>query len=75
MGFIICFCKNINNILASEKNNITFQGGCFTNWTVSHFLLCFFTGFLCQNNLKLVVFLSILWEIIELNVEYDNQCL
>jgi hypothetical protein len=62
LGKANCFlCKKIN------------YNGYLTNWTVSHFAVFLIVGFLCPTQIYTFIGIGILWEFIELYLEYTSK--
>ena len=77
---IFIYIKEIDDILGGENDEfgrkiryIYFKGGQFSYWTITHFLFFMLLGFICPDSLLLIIFIGILWELIELFFEYDRQ--
>jgi hypothetical protein len=77
---IFIYIKELDDILGGENDEygrkiryIYFKGGQFSYWTITHFLFFMLLGFICPNSLLLIIIVGILWELIELYIEYDRQ--
>ena len=56
-----------------SKRSIYFKGGQLSFWNLSHFLFFMFIGLNCPNSLLLIILLGVIWEGVELYLEYDRQ--
>lgn len=74
---LIYFIKPINNFLGGYDDCFICKpihfNGYLSNWTLTHYILFVIVGYLCPKNIKLIVFLGILWEVIELYMEYISK--
>lgn len=77
---IFIYIKEIDDILGGDNDEfgrkiryIYFKGGQFSYWTITHFAFFMLLGFICPDSLLFIIFLGILWELIELYFEYDRQ--
>lgn len=76
MLLIVLFSSQMSKILDGNCTYCkTFPGGQISNWSMSHFILCFIAGIICPDNFDIVFKLSVLWEVIEFYFEYDNRVL
>lgn len=71
---ILMFSPEMNKILDGDcKHCKVFNGGQLTNWSASHFVAYFLAGLVCPNQFKLIFTMGVIWEIIELYIEYDYK--
>lgn len=74
---ILLFAKKMDSLFGSHNNCFICTklnyNGYLTNWSVSHFVVFAICGYLCPNNAYLLIALGILWEIIELILEYNAK--
>jgi hypothetical protein len=76
MIFIVRYQKSLNKIFGGTKDCAlcyNWQGGSLSNWQGTHFLLFMIGGIICPDNFKTFLFMGILWEIIELTIEYQEK--
>jgi hypothetical protein len=74
---LVIFIKPINHILGGYDNcaictPIHFNGY-LSNWTLSHFVVFAFIGYLAPKRIKLIVCMGIIWELMELYMEYISK--
>ena len=74
---IILYAKDMDMLFGSHDNcfvctKINYNGY-LTNWTISHFVVFAISGYLCPNNTYLLIAIGVLWEIIELFLEYTSK--
>jgi hypothetical protein len=74
---LIAFIKPINNLLGGYDNCAICTplhfNGYLSNWTLSHYLVFLIVGYLAPKRIALIVILGILWEIMELYMEYISK--
>ena len=56
-------------------NRVVFKinDGEYTLWPVLHFILYFFLGFMCPNHWAFILGMGVVWEIIEISLNYMNK--
>ena len=47
--------------------------GYLSNWTLSHYFVFVIIGYLCPKSVWIIIFMGILWEVIELYLEYISK--
>jgi hypothetical protein len=47
--------------------------GYLTNWTISHYFAFLIAGYICPKNVYFIIFAGILWEFVELFLEYNSK--
>jgi len=74
---LIMFIKQINDMLGGYENCYICTplhfNGYLSNWTISHFIVFLIIGYICPTHFYLIIFLGILWEIVELYMEYISK--
>jgi hypothetical protein len=74
---ILLFAKKMDSLLGSHNNCFICTklnyNGYLTNWSISHFVAFAISGYLCPNNPYLLIFIGILWEIVEFVLEYNAK--
>jgi len=81
VGYVtLNYTSTVNNIFGGgDKNSDCFfckkitYNGYFTNWTISHFIAFLIAGIICPDYPILIISLGVLWELIELYLEYINK--
>jgi len=74
---LISFIDTINNVLGGYDNctictPIHFNGY-LSNWTLSHYLVFLMVGYLAPKRISLIIIMGIVWEVIELYMEYISK--
>lgn len=73
---ILFFSENINILFGGDKNCFICRkvnyNGYLTNWTISHIGAFTIAGYICPNNKFILITLGILWEILEVFLEYHS---
>ncbi len=74
---LVIFIKPINYLFGGYDDCFICRplhfNGYLSNWTLSHFMVFVIVGFLVPKQIKLIILLGILWEIIELYMEYISK--
>jgi hypothetical protein len=74
---IIFFAKNLDSLFGGHDNCFVCTklnyNGYLTNWSISHFVVFAISGYLCPNNIYALMIIGIIWEILELILEYNSK--
>ena len=74
---LVSFIQQINDLFGGYDDCMICTplhfNGYLSNWTISHLLVFVIIGYLCPKQIILIIFLGVLWEIIELYMEYISK--
>ena len=74
---LLIFIEPINKWLGGYEDCFICKpihfNGYLSNWTLSHYLVFLIVGYLAPKRIVLIVFMGILWEVMELYMEYISK--
>jgi len=74
---LIAYIKQLNQLFGGYDDCAICTplhfNGYLSNWTLSHYIVFVIVGYLAPTYFKFIVFLGILWEVVELYFEYISK--
>jgi hypothetical protein len=74
---VIKYVSEINDVMGGLEDCLICipvnKNGYLTNWTLSHLITFGIAAFICPSSKYLLIFLGVLWEVVELSIEYLSK--